>query len=128
LAGAQFIVSPCIEFETIKMCHKYSKIAIPGAMTPNEILSAWEVGSDIVKVFPINVLGGEKYIKSLKGPFPQILLNPSGSIGLDEAKMLLNAGASVVSIGSAILDTIAIENNQYEEITKNANRFISQLI
>jgi len=123
LAGAQFIVSPCINFETIKICQKYSKIVMAGAMTPNEVLSAWEAGSDIVKIFPINILGGSNYIKILKGPFPQILLNPSGSIDLDEANSLLKAGASVVSIGSAILDKNAIENNQYSVITKKAEKF-----
>lgn len=109
LAGAKFIVGPCLNTELIKICRRYSKFVIPGAMTPTEILKAWELGADIVKVFPAGNLGGPKYIKAIKAPLPQILLNSTGGVNLDNAADFIRSGASVISVGSALVDKKAIE-------------------
>jgi len=74
------LLDPCLNIELIKICKRYSKIVIPGAMTPTEILKAWEKGADIVKVFPAGNLGGPSYIKAIKAPLPQILLSPTGGV------------------------------------------------
>ncbi|HXG65863.1 MAG TPA: 2-dehydro-3-deoxyphosphogluconate aldolase, partial [Blastocatellia bacterium] len=76
LAGAQFVVSPSLHFDTITMCHRYGKVAIPGALTPTEVISAWQAGADFVKIFPCGDFGGAKYLKSLKAPFPDVQMIP----------------------------------------------------
>ena len=126
LAGAEFIVGPCLNLELVRLCKRYSKIIIPGAMTPTEILSAWEMGADIVKVFPAGQLGGPSYIKTLKGPLPQILLNPSGGVSLDNAGEFIKAGASVISVGSTLVDKKAVAEGKFEVITRKAEQFLEE--
>ncbi len=127
LAGAEFIVGPCLNLELVRLCKRYSKIVIPGAMTPTEILNAWEVGADIVKVFPAGQLGGPSYIKSIKGPLPQILLNPSGGVSLDNAGEFIKAGASVIAVGSTLVDKEAVAEGKFEVITKKAEQFLEEV-
>jgi 2-dehydro-3-deoxyphosphogluconate aldolase/(4S)-4-hydroxy-2-oxoglutarate aldolase len=123
LAGADFIVGPCCSEGVLSTCKRYSKIAIPGAMTPTEILHAAELGADIVKVFPIDHLGGAKYLKSVKGPLPHIPLNPSGNINITNAREYLDAGAAIISVGSAILDKKAISESRFSVLTEKAKEF-----
>ena len=118
--GADFIVGPCCSEAVLATCKRYSRIAIPGAMTPTEILRAAELGADIVKVFPIDHLGGPKYLKTIKGPLPHIPLNPSGNINADNAREYLDAGAAVISVGSAILDKKAISESRFPVLTERA--------
>ncbi len=127
LAGAEFIVSPCLSLELVRLCKRYSRIIIPGAMTPTEILSAWEMGADMVKVFPAGQLGGPSYIKSIKAPLPQILLNPTGGVSLDNVGEFIKAGASAVSAGSALVDKEAVAQGRFEVITKKAEQFIEEV-
>jgi 2-dehydro-3-deoxyphosphogluconate aldolase/(4S)-4-hydroxy-2-oxoglutarate aldolase len=127
LAGADFIVGPCCSEGVMATCKRYSKIAIPGAMTPTEILRAAEMGADIVKVFPIDHLGGAKYLKTIKGPLPHILLNPSGNITSVNARDYIDAGAAVISVGSAILDKKAISESRYPVLTDRAKEFVDML-
>ena len=127
LAGADFIVGPCCSAGVLATCKRYSKIAIPGAMTPSEILNAAELGADIVKVFPIDHLGGPKYLKTIKGPLPHILLNPSGNINASNAREYLDAGAAVISVGSAILDKKAISEGRFAVLTEKAQEFREKL-
>jgi len=127
LAGAKFIVGPCLNIELIKICRRYSKVVIPGAMTPTEILKAWEMGADIVKVFPAGNLGGPSYIKAVKAPLPQVLLNPTGGVNLSNAGDFIKAGASVISAGSALVDKKAIEEKRFEVITEKAKKFIEEV-
>ncbi len=82
LAGAQFVVSPALNLKTIAMCHRYSVAVLPGALTPTEIVTAWDAGADVVKVFPAGAMGGAKYLASLKGPLPQIEMIPTGGVSL----------------------------------------------
>lgn len=127
LAGAEFVVSPCLNEDLIKICRRYAKIAIPGAMTPTEILEAWEMGADIVKIFPVGNLGGPEYIKAIKAPLPQILLNVTGGISLKNAAEFIKAGASIISVGSALVDKKAVYEKKFEVLTKKAREFVEEI-
>src|SRR5512142_1116438 len=104
LAGAQFFVTPSLRISTIEMAKRYSKVICPGALTPTEVLTAWEAGADAVKIFPCGNVGGAKYIKALKGPFPQIEMVPTGGVNLDTAGDFLKAGACAVAVGGELVD------------------------
>ena len=127
LAGAQFIVSPTVNLELIRLARRYSVVAIAGAMTPTEILTAWEAGSDLVKVFPADLLGGTRYIKTLRGPLPQVLLMPSGGVNLKNAGDFIRAGASAVAVGGELTDKKAIKDKKYSLITENTRAFIQAI-
>lgn len=127
LAGAKFIVGPCFNTELIKVCKRYSKVVISGAMTPTEILKTWEMGADIVKVFPAGNLGGPSYIKAIKAPLPQVLLNPTGGVNLGNAADFIRAGASVISVGGALIDKKAIREKKFEVITEKAREFLEEI-
>jgi 2-dehydro-3-deoxyphosphogluconate aldolase / (4S)-4-hydroxy-2-oxoglutarate aldolase len=124
LAGAEFIVTPSLNVRTIEMCRRYSKAILPGALTPTEIVTAWEAGADMVKVFPAGNLGGPSYIKALKGPLPQIHMVPTGGVSLDNAAAFLQAGASAIAVGSDLVSKKALDSGDYDQITKLARRFL----
>jgi len=123
LAGAEFVVSPTLNLEVIKVCRRYSKIVIPGTFTPTEILAAWEAGADIVKVFPATV-GGPQYLKDIKGPLPQIRLCPTGGVNLENTPDFIRAGAVAVAAGTSLVDKKAVSQKNYDLITENAKKFI----
>jgi len=125
-AGADFIVSPILNLEVIKACRRYDTFVAPGALTPTEILTAWENGADIVKVFPATSVG-PKYFQDLKGPLPQIRLMPTGGVNLDNAKEFIAHGACCVAIGTALLDKKAIENEDWEVLRQKASALINSL-
>lgn len=127
LAGAQFIVSPTLSFELISIAHRYSVVVIPGAMSPTEILAAWEAGADLVKVFPAPQLGGPDYIKAVKGPLPQVLLMPSGGIDIDSAGAFIRAGAAAVAAGNELVDKKAVKQKAFHIITANTRAFIKTI-
>ena len=108
LEGAEFVVSPALKIATIEMCHRYGVAVIPGALTPTEILTAWEAGADVVKVFPASSMGGAKYLKSIKAPLPQIELVPTGGVSLATAAEFLEAGALALGVGADLVDLKAI--------------------
>ena len=83
LAGAQFFVTPSLNVATIEMAQRYSKVIVPGALTPTEVVTAWEAGADAVKIFPAGALGGAKYIRALRAPFPHIEMIPTGGVNLE---------------------------------------------
>src|SRR5437763_3416544 len=116
LAGAQFFVTPTLRLSTIEMAKRYSKVICPGALTPTEVLSAWEAGADVVKVFPANAVGGPKYIKALKGPLPHIEMIPTGGVSLETAGEFLKAGACAVAVGGELVDAKLIRDNKYDEM------------
>jgi 2-dehydro-3-deoxyphosphogluconate aldolase/(4S)-4-hydroxy-2-oxoglutarate aldolase len=124
LAGAEFIVTPSLNVRTIEMCRRYSKAILPGALTPTEILTAWDAGADMVKVFPAGNLGGPSYIKALKGPLPQIHMVPTGGVSLDNAAAFLQAGASAIAVGSDLVNKKALDSGDYDQITKLARQFL----
>lgn len=124
LAGAQFIVSPALDLETISCCRRYGIPVMPGAMTPTEIVTAWKAGADLVKVFPANALGGPGYIKALRAPLPQIELVPTGGVSLKTAADFIKAGAAALGVGADLVDTAALRAGEGKVITDRAKQFI----
>ena len=125
LAGAQFIVSPALDLRTIELCRRYSVPIMPGALTPTEIVTAWQAGADVVKVFPCSALGGAKYLKALQGPLPQIQLIPTGGVSLATAEEFLAAGAFALGVGGDLVDAKAAREGRTSVITENAQKYIS---
>ena len=123
LAGAEFLVTPTVEPDVIEMAHRYGKVVIVGAMTPTEILTAWELGADMVKVFPAGVLG-PGYLKAVHGPLPQILLAPTGGITAENAGEFIRAGAAVVCAGGWLVDKKAVAEGRYEVLTERARQLV----
>jgi 2-dehydro-3-deoxyphosphogluconate aldolase/(4S)-4-hydroxy-2-oxoglutarate aldolase len=124
LAGAQFIVSPTLNLNTIEVCRRYSIAVVPGALTPTEVLTAWQAGADTVKVFPCNAVGGASYLKALKGPFPQVELIPTGGVSLKTAADFIKAGASALGVGSDLVDTKALRAGEPEKVTQAARAYV----
>jgi 2-dehydro-3-deoxyphosphogluconate aldolase/(4S)-4-hydroxy-2-oxoglutarate aldolase len=124
LAGAEFFVTPATRLATIEMARRYSKPICPGALTPTEVLTAWEAGADFVKVFPCDNVGGAKYIKALKGPFPQIEMIPTGGVSLTTAADFLKAGSAAVAVGGELVDAKTIKEGKYEVFTERAKQFL----
>jgi len=127
LAGAQFIVSPTLNVDLIELAHRYSAVVVPGAMTPTEILTAWNAGADMVKVFPAGQLGGPGYIKALRGPLPQILLAPTGGVNLENAGAFIRAGAAALGVGGEMVDKSAVKEKRFSVITDNARAFLKTI-
>ncbi|MCD8873097.1 bifunctional 4-hydroxy-2-oxoglutarate aldolase/2-dehydro-3-deoxy-phosphogluconate aldolase [Mammaliicoccus sciuri] len=127
LSGATFILSPTVDKDTIRMSKKYGAVSIPGAMTPTEILEAYEYGGDIIKVFPTTSLGPE-YIKDLQGPLPHIPLLPTGGVSIDNVTDFIEAGAVGVGLGSALVNTKVETNKTYfEELEQKAQAFYNKV-
>lgn len=124
LEGAQFVVSPALNVKTIEMCHRYSVPVLPGALTPTEIVTAWQAGADVVKVFPASAMGGAKYLKTLKAPLPQIEMIPTGGVSLASAAEFLEAGAFALGVGADLVNAKAMADGTPEVITANARRYL----
>jgi 2-dehydro-3-deoxyphosphogluconate aldolase/(4S)-4-hydroxy-2-oxoglutarate aldolase len=124
LEGARFVVSPALNLGTIEMCHRYSIAVLPGALTPTEVVTAWQAGADVVKVFPASALGGAKYLTALKGPLPQVELIPTGGVSLATAKEFLEAGAFALGVGSDLVDIQAMAAGKPEKITNTAKKYL----
>lgn len=123
LAGAEYVVSPTLNLDTIKMCRRYSAACIPGAYTPTEILTAWEAGADVVKVFPASTLG-PGFFKDVLGPLPQIRLSPTGGVSLDTAADFIKAGACCLAAGGNLVSKKALAEKDWAGITQTAQQFI----
>ena len=123
LAGAQFFVTPALNTRTIELAKRYSKPIFPGALTPTEIMAAWEAGADGVKVFPCSAVGGAKYIKALKGPFPHIELVPTGGVSLETIGDFIAAGSSAVGVGGELIDNKSCALGNYSVFTERARKF-----
>ena len=124
LAGAQFFVTPSLNLKTIAMAKRYSKVIMPGALTPTEVLTAWEAGGDAIKIFPCSAVGGAKYIKALRAPFPQIEMVPTGGVNLDTAADFLRAGSCAVGVGGELIDSATIREGRFEVFEERARRFM----
>ena len=123
LAGAEFIVSPTVNLGVIEMCRRYGKPVMPGAMTPTEVLTAWQAGADVIKVFPSEVTG-PKHLKAIHGPLPQIPLTPTGGVNLDTAAEYLRAGACALGVGGALAPALAIADGDVAKIESLARQFV----
>lgn len=122
LAGAEYIVSPTLNLDVIRMCRRYDKLVMPGAFTPTEILTAWEAGADIVKVFPADVVG-PTFFKAIRGPLPQIRVMPTGGVDLKTAKSFLQAGACCLGVGGQLVDPEAIKQRNFDKIRDLARQY-----
>ncbi|MFB6291125.1 MAG: bifunctional 4-hydroxy-2-oxoglutarate aldolase/2-dehydro-3-deoxy-phosphogluconate aldolase [Candidatus Bipolaricaulia bacterium] len=123
IAGAEYLVSPTLDYDMVKMVKRYGKIVAPGTFTPTEIMNAWEAGADIVKVFPASRLG-PKFISDVKSPLPQVSLMPTGGVSQKNAADFVEAGADVVCAGSALIDKEAMKRGDFEVLTKNAEQLV----
>lgn len=125
LEGAKFIVSPALNVKTIEMCHRYSVAVLPGALTPTEIVTAWQAGADVVKVFPASAMGGASYLKSLRAPLPHIHMVPTGGVSLATAAHFLDAGAFALGVGADLVDAKAMAEGNPELITETARKYLA---
>jgi len=123
-AGAKFIVSPALNMETIAYCREHDVAIMPGALTPTEVVQAWNAGADLVKVFPAGAVGGASYLKALKAPLPQIDLVPTGGVSLKTAADFIRAGAAALGVGADLVDIKAIREGQARSITDRAKQFV----
>lgn len=123
-AGAQFLVSPGLDLETVQFAVKEKILIMAGALSPTEIVRAWKSGSDFVKVFPCGQLGGAKYIKALRGPLPQIPLVPTGGVNLNTAAEFIEAGAAALGVGTELVQAEALKAGKRETIVESAGRFV----
>lgn len=122
LAGAEFLVSPAVNLEVIKLCRRYDKAVMPGAFTPTEVLAAWEAGADVIKIFPAE-LGGPGHLKALRGPFPQIRMMPTGGVNLDTAESFLRAGACCLGVGGSLVEPKAVASADFARIRTLATQY-----
>jgi 2-dehydro-3-deoxyphosphogluconate aldolase/(4S)-4-hydroxy-2-oxoglutarate aldolase len=122
-AGAEFVVAPTLKAETIRMAHRYDKAALPGAFTPTEVLTAWEGGADIVKVFPAEV-AGPAFFKAMRGPLPHIPLMPTGGVDLKTAAEFLKAGACCLGIGGQLVEAKAVAAGDFARIRELAKQYV----
>src|SRR5437588_9293320 len=124
LAGAEYIVAPTVNLDVIRLCQRYDKLVMPGAFTPTEILTAWEAGADIVKVFPAEVVG-PAFFKAMRGPLPHIRLMPTGGVDLTTAAAFLQAGACCLGVGSQLVEPRAVAEGNFERIRELARKFVT---
>ncbi len=122
-AGAELIVSPGLDVDTVKYVKRAGKVMAAGALTPTEVIQAWKAGSDFVKIFPCGAVGGAKYIKSLKAPLPQIPMIPTGGVNLETAADLIRAGAEALGVGAELVSAAALQSGNTKEITEAARKF-----
>jgi 2-dehydro-3-deoxyphosphogluconate aldolase/(4S)-4-hydroxy-2-oxoglutarate aldolase len=123
LAGARFIFSPVLNLEVIEMAHRYDCVAVPGAMTPTEILTAWTAGADVVKVFPANHFGPQ-YLRDIHGPMPQVKLTPTGGVDLTTAADWIKAGAVAIGVGSSLVKKDLIKGAKWDELSALAKQYV----
>ena len=123
LAGAEYLVAPTLNLDVIRLCRRYDKLVLPGAFTPTEILTAWEAGADIVKVFPAEVLG-PPFFKAMRGPLPQLRLMPTGGVDLNTAATFLSAGACCLGVGSQLVDPKLVAARDYAGLRQRAAQYV----
>lgn len=119
-AGAKFVVSPALNLDTIACCQRHDVAVMPGALTPTEVVQAWNAGADFVKIFPAGAVGGPSYLKALKAPLPQIELVPTGGVSLKTAADFIKAGAAALGVGADLVDI----KGQAATITERAKQFV----
>jgi 2-dehydro-3-deoxyphosphogluconate aldolase/(4S)-4-hydroxy-2-oxoglutarate aldolase len=124
LAGAEYLVAPTVNRDVIRLCQRYDKLVMPGAFTPTEILSAWEAGADVVKVFPADVVG-PAFFKALRGPLPQVRLMPTGGVDLKTAADFLRAGACCLGVGGQLVEPRAVAEGNFDRIRDLARQYVA---
>jgi 2-dehydro-3-deoxyphosphogluconate aldolase / (4S)-4-hydroxy-2-oxoglutarate aldolase len=126
-AGAEFVVSPSLHPEVIAKTKANKKTSCPGALTPTEVISAWDSGADYVKIFPCSAVGGASYLKSLLAPFPHLKLIPTGGVTLETAASFIKAGARALGVGSDLVNLAAVDAGNAETITETARAYLRVL-
>ena len=124
LAGADFIVTPSLDARVIEVARRYSKVCIPGALTPTEVVAAWQAGADLVKIFPCGPVGGPQYIKALRAPLPHIDFVPTGGVNLENTPEYIKVGAAAVAVGGELVDAKALREGRLDVITSTARKFV----
>jgi 2-dehydro-3-deoxyphosphogluconate aldolase / (4S)-4-hydroxy-2-oxoglutarate aldolase len=124
-AGAQFLVSPGLNLRTVELAVKEGILIMAGALTPTEVITAWEAGSDFVKVFPCGQVGGAKYIKALKGPLPQVPLVPTGGVNHQTAAEFIEAGAAALGVGGELVHLESLRSKKAHIIIENARKLLA---
>jgi len=124
-AGAQFLVSPGLDLETIKAANDAGKVIMAGALTPTEVIAAWKAGADFVKVFPASAVGGASYLKALRGPLPQVPLVPTGGVNLNTAADFIRAGAAALGVGGELILPAALNSGDTAQITELAKKYLA---
>lgn len=124
-AGAEFIVTPCVVPEVIEAAHRAEVAVLPGALTPTEVFEAHRLGGDMVKVFPVQSVGGAAYLRALRGPFPNIPLVPTGGVTLENMTEMFKAGAAAVGVGSELISKDALDRHDYAAIAARAKKFLA---
>lgn len=124
-AGAEFLVSPGFDLETVKLANRLGKLIMAGGLTPTEVITAWKAGSDLVKVFPCGTVGGAKYIKALKAPLPHIPMIPTGGVNLNTAAEFIQAGSAALGVGGELVSAAALASGNTSEIVENARKFVA---
>src|SRR5437868_15412184 len=122
LAGAEYVVAPTLNLDVIRLCRRYDKLVMPGAFTPTEIVTAWEAGADIVKVFPADVVG-PAFFQAMRGPLPQVKLMPTGGVDLTTAAEFLKAGAVCLGVGGQLVEPKAVAAGDFARITQLASQY-----
>src|SRR5437868_9323484 len=123
LAGAEYLVAPTVNLDVIRLCRRYDKLVMPGALTPTEILTAWEAGADIVKGFPADVVGPALF-KAMRGPLPQVRLMPTGGVDLATAADFLKAGACCLGVGSQLVDPKLVAARAFDQLRDLAAKYV----
>src|SRR6202789_1520418 len=123
-AGAEFVVSPSFHPDVVAVTRAHKKLSIPGALTPTEVITAWNAGADYVKVFPCSAMGGASYLKSLLAPFPELKIIPTGGVTLQTAEGFIKAGARALGVGGDLVNLAAIDQGQPEVITAAAKVYL----
>jgi 2-dehydro-3-deoxyphosphogluconate aldolase/(4S)-4-hydroxy-2-oxoglutarate aldolase len=124
-AGAQFLVSPGFDLDTVRLANRSGILVMAGALTPTEVITAWKAGSEFVKVFPCGTVGGAKYLKALKGPLPSIPMVPTGGVNLNTAAEFIHAGAEALGIGGELVSSAALRDGNTNEIAETARKFVA---
>ena len=124
-AGARFVVSPALNLQTIELCKREGIVILPGALTPTEVVTAWNAGADAVKVFPCSAVGGAKYLRALKAPLPQIKLVPTGGVSLATAKDFIAAGAWALGVGADLVNNEAIRSGDRGSVISAARDYVA---
>jgi len=123
-AGAEFIVAPGLDFETVRAVHDLEIPVVPGALTPTEVLTAWKAGANMVKIFPCSAVGGAEYVRALKAPLPQVKLLPTGGVDRHTAADYIRAGAAALGLGAALIDIKVLQQQGDEALSARAREFV----
>ena len=123
-AGAAFVVAPGLNLDVVRLVRQRGQVVMPGALTPTEVITAWQAGADFVKIFPCGNVGGPAYLKSLRAPLPQVRMVPTGGVNLANAGEFIRAGAVAIGVGSDLVDSKAMAAGRFEVLTENARKFV----